>query len=374
MKIAYLLFDPGIPVGGTKGASIHVTEFISAAVALGHQVHLVASNVVGEVPEGAILHRVELKGISKSEKSKLSASREFESAAFSILDEIRPNLIYERLSLFFGSGPELARSVGARRILEINAPIAKERADHFGLELVQEAHQAERQAISGSFVVVVSEALRDYASNFGAASVHVQPNGVDLERFVASDLKPKSPLRRSIPTVGFVGSLKPWHGVENLILASRVLEFRGVDHRLMVVGDGPLFGSLREMVADQGAQGRVEFTGAVPMAGVPGYLAEMDIGVAPYLRSENFYFSPLKVLEYMAAGLAIVATDTPSIREMVDGSALLVGDPDPMVLADAIEGLLANPERLAQLGAMARRRVERCFGWQRVVESILSAA
>lgn len=374
MKIAYLLFDPGIPVGGTKGASIHVTEFVSAAVALGHQVHLIASNVVGEVPEGAILHRVELTGISKSEKSKLRASREFERAASLILAEIRPHLVYERLSLFFGAGPALARSVGARRILEINAPIATERADHFGLELVEEAHQAERQAISGSFVVVVSEALRAYAANFGAASVHVQPNGVAVERFVVSGHSPGDPLGRLIPTIGFVGSLKPWHGVENLISASRELESRGVDHRLMIVGDGPLLGSLREMVADQGAQARVEFTGAVAMARVPSYLAKMDIGVAPYLPSANFYFSPLKVLEYMAAGLAIVATDTPSIRAMVDDSAVLVGEPDPSALADAIEGLIANPKRHAQLGGLARRRVERCFGWQQVVESILSAA
>ncbi len=373
MRVAYLLFDPGIPVGGTKGASVHVAEFLAAVVALGHEVHLVATNVVGEVPAGAVLHHIALKGLSKSEASKLAAAREFAGAALEVLAAIRPDLICERLSLFFDSGGALAKAVGARRVLEINAPIVRERLDNFGLEMKDEAIAAERGAIADSDAVVVSQVLASYARENGARSVRVVANGVDPSRFDCAKRAPMASVSSNVPVVGFVGSLKPWHGVENLVLASALLVSWGMTHRLLIIGDGPQSSRIAEVVSQLGAPEHIELVGAVPMAQIPEHLASMDIGVAPYRPSSDFYFSPLKVLEYMAAGLAVVATDAPSIRSLVADTGVLVKDPTPTSLAAAIGELLVQSDLRTRMGVAARDRIERRFAWITVAKSILRA-
>lgn len=386
MRIAYLLFDPGIPVGGTKGASIHVSEFCRAARDLGHEVHLIATRVVGDGVPGVILHHIELPYIKASDSSKLQAANEFSGRAFDVLREIKPDLIYERLSLFFGDGHQLAIQLGIQRLLEVNAPIVDERIEHFNLELIDEARVKEADAIYGADVIAVSESLSAYLGINGAKTISVFPNGVDTERFesvikfrydkktmslkVASD--PKGP--SDPPTIGFVGSLKAWHGVDNLILASNLLFERGIFHRLLIVGDGPEMASLKQLSERSKAQSRIHFVGALDMREIPSYLSSMDIGVAPYLLRADFYFSPLKVLEYMASSIAVIATRTPSIEAIVGDDALLLSDPSPEAIANAIATLIDDPTRRMELGKRARDRVETSFTWNQMVRSILEVA
>ena len=161
MRIAYVLFDPGIPIGGTKGASIHVREFCNSVANQGHEVHLLASNVVGDVPAGVTIHRIELNLTSKSDNGKIAAAGIYCEATRKILAQIKPDLIYERLSMFFPYGKLLADELGVQRLLEINAPIVDERITHFGVSEIDRAYRAERDAISGSDVIVVSDALVD---------------------------------------------------------------------------------------------------------------------------------------------------------------------------------------------------------------------
>src|SRR5205823_5775752 len=113
--------------------------------------------------------------------------------------------------------------------------------------------------------------------------------------------------------VGFVGSLKPWHGVDALLAAFQ--EAAGSDWRLLIVGDGPE----RERLEDQATQigGQVIFTGAVSHHQIPEYVATMDIAVAPYRASSDFYFSPLKLYEYLAVGKAVVATNVGQIAQVI---------------------------------------------------------
>lgn len=365
MKIAYLLFDPGIPIGGTKGASIHVREFCAAATTLGHEVHLIASTVIGNAPDGVVVHDLKISVESKRDESKILAAETFRRKAIEVLNDIDPDLIYERLSLFFGYGPKIATKLNIPRMLEINAPIADERKSHFGLTLVEEARRCEKHAIDGSDVVVVSEALSKYAANNGASRIRVIQNGVDASRFDSTTTA------TGIPTIGFVGSLKPWHGVANLIDASKILSDARVGHRLLIVGDGPERERLDQQVSNLGCEGRVEFSGAVDPPEVPHLLARMDLGVAPYLQSHDFYFSPLKILEYMACGLPIVATDTPSIREITAGLATLIADPSPLNIAEAIANTLSNLDHARNLAGLAQSRAEQYFDWKIVVAQIL---
>lgn len=365
MKIAYVLFDPGIAVGGVKGASVHVARFCQSATKLGHEVHLFVTSVVDASAVDATVHHIYLDKVKSNDASKIEASKKFAEALATELTLGGFDLIYERLSLFFGAGGEIASALGIRRILEINAPIAKERASHFLLSEHQQAAADERAAIAGADVVCVTSALIPYAASNFASRVRVVPNGVAIDDF---DL-PRT--NRDLFTIGFVGSLKGWHGVDNLLLAAELLHERKRSFRLRIVGEGPRGDHLRQMAQSLSCSSSIEFVGAVPMSDIPSEIASFDVGVAPYVRSTDFYFSPLKVLEYMAGGAPVIATDTPSIRSITGDCAILVSDPGPIAISSAIEVIMDSPFLASELSAKARRRVIEKFSWDDTVAEIL---
>src|SRR5918996_1113350 len=110
----------------------------------------------------------------------------------------------------------------------------------------------------------------------------------------------------------------------------------------LVVGDGPG----REVLEAAGAR----VTGALPHRDVPAQLAGADIGLAPYAHDAPDYFSPLKLFEYLAAGLATVAGDLPGVRDVVSAEeAVIVPCGDAPVLAAAVAALAADPARRRRL-------------------------
>ena len=89
------------------------------------------------------------------------------------------------------------------------------------------------------------------------------------------------------------------------------------DARLLIVGDGPERKRIETSIAQRGFADRVELTGAVPHEQVPGLLTRMDVATAPYLPRDNFYFSPMKVYEYMAAGVTVIASGTGQMLDAI---------------------------------------------------------
>ncbi len=381
MRVAYLLADPGIPVGGTKGASVHVGEVCRALAAEGASVTLVAQAVQGAAPPKVGLLHLDPGPVPSGptgEPARIEAARDFEQRAASALAEIEPDLVYERLSLFFSGGGELARSLRAARLLEVNAPVAAERERHFGLVRREAADRHERLAIEGAHVLAVSVPLAAWALERKAASVEVVTNGVDAARFDPELRRDEgSELRRSLcggdaEVVGFVGSLKPWHGVDVLLEAVRRLKGSRPRLRLLVVGDGPMRPSLEEFTRRAGLEAVVTFAGAVPYAAVPGHLAALEIATAPFLPAEEFYFSPLKVVEAMAAGRPVVASRLSTVESMLGGTGVLVEPGDPAALAAGLDRLLGDPALARSLGERARKRCLRELRWDAVARRILA--
>src|SRR6266566_3881819 len=205
--------------------------------------------------------------------------------------------------------------------------------------------------------------------------VHVIPNGVDAERF-RPDVRPAAPGTLGSFTVGFVGSMKPWHGLDVLVEAFARLHGRVPDARLLLVGDGPARAAACADLSARGLGGVVHCTEAVPPLEVPGLLTSLDAAVAPYACANGFYFSPLKVYEYMAAGRAVVASRVGQLQTVIqhDVNGLLCPPGDAAALAAALERLRCEPAVRARLGRAARATVLDNHTWDAVAARVLELA
>jgi len=288
------------------------------------------------------------------------------------------NLIYERYSLWSYAGMEYSRVTGTPGVLEVNAPLIEEQAEHRGLvDRASAERVAERAFESATVLIAVSDGVAAYLERFSSArgKVHVMPNGVDPARF-PEKLKASLPSAPESFTVGFVGTLKAWHGLPILVEAFTQLHACRPTARLLIVGDGPERQRLEADLSARNLTGSVHFTGAVAPDTVPGLLASMDVGVAPYPKLSNFYFSPLKAYEYMAAGLPVVASRIGQLEKLIEHgvSGLLTTPGDAAELANALCQLHDAPAWRHRLGQAARTLVLRNHTWDKVTERILSLA
>ncbi|MBN6065643.1 glycosyltransferase family 4 protein [Aggregatibacter actinomycetemcomitans] len=384
MRVAYICADPGIPVFGTKGASVHVQEVIKGMLQRGLEVVLFAQRLGGEVPQELsqiTIHKLpSLPNDSQQERAAaaLAANAEVEKLLESAGDF---DLIYERYSLWSKAGMAFARKHRCVGILEVNAPLIEEQKKHRELPLEAQSQEVAEFVFShADAMIAVSPGVKDYLETFPLAKgrVHVIANGVDLARFApvaaqnAAKLKQPEP-RNETPVLGFLGTLKPWHGVSGLVQAWALLHKQGYRVKLLIVGDGPQHATLTEEIAQLGLSDFVHFTGAVAPEQVPEWLARMDIATAPYPNQEGFYFSPLKIYEYMAAGLPIIATLVGHLSSVIENgyNGILVEADNPQKMAESIARLLDNPSQAQQLGANARLTAEQKHSWLAVVDRIL---
>jgi glycosyltransferase involved in cell wall biosynthesis len=189
----------------------------------------------------------------------------------------------------------------------------------------------------------------------------VLPNGVDVRRFCPSEIARME--ARTMwglgddPVVVFVGSFFAWHDVGALLDAfQRVLEVHP-RARLLLAGDGDLRLTMEQRAASAGLSSSVFFTGLLPHGDIPRVLAAADVAVAPYpaMRTE-LWFSPLKLLEYMASGCAVVASAAGQVAEIIDDekNGLLVPPGDTVAMAAAMTRIIGDRTLRARLGQQAR--------------------
>jgi len=381
MRIAYVCADPGVPVFGQKGCSIHVQEVIRSLQRHGAKVELFATRKGGDPPAGletVTLHQ--LPAIPKGEQAvreqaALSANLDLRLA----LEREAPfDLVYERYSLWSFTAMEYARLLGIPGLLEVNAPLIEEQEKHRGLSDRTSAERvAERVFSAATALIAVSEEIKTYLEGYPGVGQRVQviPNGVNPDRF-PSNIKPSLPANSETFTVGFVGTLKPWHGLPILVKAFDRLYQQSSDARLLIVGDGP---ERENLMADLSARGLLDaahFTGAVAPSEIPGLLASMTVAVAPYPAQTDFYFSPLKVYEYMAAGLPVVASHIGQLKSLIEDevNGLLVSPGDPIALAMALDRLRQDPNLATRLGQAARKAMMQNHTWDAVTQRILHFA
>lgn len=417
MRITYLLADPGIGVFGTKGASVHVQEMVRAFRQQGHEVTVycvrrgdkkgyesvpqdLADLPVVEVPVQAA------SGTAEREiELQRTALRMVELAAAGSAEGPAPTeLVYERYSLFSDAGAQLAARLGVPLIMEVNAPLVQEQLTHRSLHHRDEAVALTERALAGATVVsCVSEPVAKWvrtAVPAAAAQTVVTPNGVNTERIrPAERTAPAAPTDRPF-TIGFLGTLKPWHGTETLLEAVARAQHPEQDSwRIEICGAGPQLESLRTLAAELGLAEQTVFHGSVAPVDVPGVLTGWDVATAPYpapAQDADHYFSPLKVYEYLSAGLTVVASGVGELPAVLgteagspaDGSStadtgtvpgvavgqrgVIVTPGDADALARALDLLAGDRALASRLGEAGRADVVENHTWTSRAQDLLA--
>ena len=232
--------------------------------------------------------------------------------------------------------------------------------------------------VAGLVICVSDEAKAQLMRAWGVAAekIAVMPNGVDVRLF-RPDAEARERVRTRLglgtsPVIVFAGGFFGWHDVSTLLDAFAQVLARHPDARLLLIGDGGERQRMMDRARHFGLAHAVQFTGRVLHGDVPSLLSAADIAVAPYpVLEQGFWFSPLKVFEYMATGLAIVATDVGQIRQVLrqDTSGLLVPPGDAASMAAALQRLLADADLRRRLGDQARRDAVQQHSWEQYLDT-----
>ncbi len=343
------------------GQQVHICELTDALRARGHEIFIAGPGS----EEGA-----QSKPLDASTKSAAGnwlppPAYEMAEYAYSLpaywrlskrTAEAKPDVLYERYNLFFHAGAWLRRRAGLPMILEINAPLADERASHGDLFWKNFAQRSEKAIWrAADMVLPVSSALADRVRAAGVPDhkIEIIPNAVS-KPFLAdcdpSKVRDRYNLHDKL-ILGFSGFVREWHGVD------RAIRFLAAQDRndlhLLIVGDGPARLMLEQLAVELGVADHLTITGVVQREEMPDCIAAFDIALQPAAVD---YASPLKLFEYMARGKAIVAPDQANIRELLtDGEqALLFSTANSGAFDRALSAVINDAALRARLGAAAR--------------------
>lgn len=368
-------------IGSRDGQSVHMDELIDALRRQGHEVRLVGPALGSDFgSSNAMVDRFKrLIPAALFEVLEVAYNLKASLQLYRAVRDYRPDVIYERFSLFQLAGILVGRMTGLPVLLEVNAPLYEERARNDGLRL----HWLGR-AMQGliwrraQHVLPVTGVLGTMIQAYGVppSRITVIPNGVNLHRFghVPDTEAAKAALGLSGRIVlGFTGFVRGWNAVHRLI------DFAGrhradLDLHVLVVGDGPARESLQALAAERGITDRLTITGIVARDAVAAYVAAFDVAVLPGLTP---YSSPLKLFEYLQAGRAIVAPGTDNIREVLadGGNAVLFDETQEEALEDALLRLCQDATLRQRLGQAAHETIAaRSLTWDANADRVVAIA
>ncbi|RIK29927.1 MAG: hypothetical protein DCC56_11155 [Anaerolineae bacterium] len=377
-RVLYTAFDI---VPSPKGASTHILHNIRGLVNGQFDVHLVTPND-GVLPtedniEGARVTRI----AQDLTQNFLSRATHFGRAVFNHL-VLHPDYEIAHYRNIW-DGLAIAQNknrFGYRTLFEVNGLPSIELKYHYpGLdaELLTKIKEQEIATLHLSDAIVCpSNVTRDYIASLGLPLrlIHVIPNGVSPSDFSASPLPSRE---NRTPTLLYIGTLADWQGLEVVVKAlPKILEQKQV--RLRIVGRGR--SRQRKFLAKQirklGVEESVIVQSAVPHHEIPALIAEADICVAPLGfndRNVTQGACPIKVLEYMAGGRPLLASNLPIVRELAreDVDALLFSPNDPDDFAKQALLLLDDFELSKRLADSASERALTKFTWHESQKKLL---
>ena len=377
-SVLYTAFDI---VPSPKGASTHILHNIRGLVNGQFDVHLVTPSD-GLLPAEDLLEGARVTRIPQDlAQNFLARAVHFGQmvgrhlALEHAYDVVHFRNVWDGLTI-----AQNKKRYGYKTVFEVNGLPSIELKYHYpGLDANLLAKIKEQEIATlhlADAILCPSNVTRDYLASLGLSRslIHVIPNGVSPSDFSPSPLPPRE---GHLPTLLYIGTLADWQGLEIVIKAlPKILEQQPV--RLQIVGRGRSRQRklLMKHIRKLGVEGSVVLSPAVPHHEIPRLIADADICVAPLGfndRNVTQGACPIKVLEYMAAGRPLLASNLPIVRELVreDVDALLFSPDDPVDLAEKVLRLLQDVELSKRMALAAAERVFTKFTWHESQKKLL---
>ncbi|APF17857.1 glycosyl transferase group 1 [Caldithrix abyssi DSM 13497] len=360
---------------GDGAEGIHIQSIVNGLIQLGHQVKVVS--LVGE--------KTQFRKAQDARESKWDWVRkhipqpvyELAEIGYNLkgrrmlqkaIDSFRPDIIYDRYAHFSFAALWAAKKNNLPLILEVNSPYSIQKRQWEKLYFPWLSQYGEKKIFNAApHIIVVSTPLKKIVMDYGVPEekITVLPNGTDPERF-NPDIDDQ-PLRKKLKltgkiVLGFVGILRRWHNIDQLITVLEELNLPRLNAAMIFLGDGPSYQELVEFNRAKGHEAWIRFLGRIPHSEIQQYIAMMDVAISPHATP---YSSPMKILEYMAMEKAILAPDMENIRDILrDGeNALLFKPDDARSLKEKLLLLIQNEDLRRRLGKTARQDVVQKFTW-----------
>jgi glycosyltransferase involved in cell wall biosynthesis len=381
--VIYVCNDLGIPVFGEEGSSIHIRNLVRHFIELGYEPKVLYQNPGDadfEIPDKGLWRRIKQYPSQQSRVSQyLGISHLLKNtglyATLSTMDDI--SLIHERYSLFSLAGLKFAQRRDIPFVLEVNSPLVHEKKISGTLQYPRLARRTERWLVSNAteVVVVSGELKRYYADIRNPSNITVVPNGVDPDKFDPRRFDEQT----AEPTacrIGFLGSFKQWHGVMSLIEIAETLRDISDRVRFVMIGDGPLLDECVNTVKNRNLTGMFEFVGRVSHDSVAEELATLNVAIAPYPDVEFFYYSPIKVFEYLSMELPTIASDIGQISDVVDhGTNGFLVEPGELegfssTIRNVVDLYETEPDTINAMGKRGRSKVLSEYSWRANVKEL----
>lgn len=368
-------------IASKDGQYVHVDEIIKALRALGHEVIIVAPNVAENSDfgsDGGWVDTLKSK-LPKWLYEILEFSYSF-YAFFKLCNAIirhKPDVIYERCNIFLPAGIWAKKLFKLPLQLEVNSPLYQERKKYGGIALDSLAEWSERYAwLNADRVLPVTKVMAEYIKKSGVPEerITVIPNGVDVAIFKPKELANRADRFQNKIVVGFVGFCREWHKLDE-VLVLLAKENRS-DVYFLVIGDGPIIAELNAQAKQLGFEQQFESTGLVEREEMPYWLDQIDIALQSAVTP---WASPLKMIEYLAKGLAIVAPESNNIKELLnDKNSLLFQENNFSDMLTQIDALIKDPLlrsniSLGALGSIDEQQLKWSENAKKIIDFFLLA-
>lgn len=399
LKIGYLMQEgaPDIRKKPLSGAANHVVCVIKELQRAGHQVLLLAKldgkihlsrdlenfqpAVIRILDRGLI--RLMERGFRRIQyELRLPYANFFESLRFAFAcRQVLPDcdIYFERMGwLGYGAGLA-ARWLGIPLVLEVNG-------DHLDEFLSRGLVVKKDQQWLSNFLMMKTATLVSHVVATGKgwqeryidrwkvepSKVSVVENGSEVvDLLKRDDLKAFSSAESAGPLqIIYCGGFEAWHGILVLVRAVREAIDRGCDLHVTLIGSGKEQKDILDLIQELDLRSDFTFTGRLSIHDTAQHLAKANVGVSPYCGRVEF--SGLKLLDYKAAGLAVIASGKNKQPEVIvhGRTGWIVPPCDEVALCDAIIYLSKNPQLIKEMGQRARLEAERLHRWRNTAEEL----
>ncbi len=363
-------------VASKDGQYVHIDAIVSALRDQGHTVIMVAPNVAEKASFGS-----DGGWVSRLRQKLPKVISELLEFGYCFYDLIKlcqaikkhqPDAIYERYNLYLPSGIWAKQLFNLPLILEVNSPLYQERMNYGGVAFGMLAKWSEYYAWrNADHLLPVTDVLAGYIRTAGVTNdkITVIHNGIDKRVFSSIRNNERHDRFKNKLVVGFVGFCREWHQLDQVL--AMLARHQADNVMFLIVGDGPVLEALKDQAKSMGMIDRIHITGLVNRQDMPYWLEQIDIAIQPAVTP---WCSPLKLIEYLATGKAVVAPNTANIRELItdEVNGLLFESNNMQHLLAKIEQLINDATLREQLQKEAVKTIEiKELEWQKNANKIV---